>query len=68
MSASIGIQPATCARKRPYATKREAKTAIAAVLTHKGGRAMNAFRCEVCGAWHIGHRPAWSRGGTRGER
>lgn len=61
MSASVGISPATCARKRRYRTKREAKEAIAAVLTSKGGRAMNPFRCEHCGAWHIGHRPAWSR-------
>lgn len=58
MSASLGISPRTCAQKRAYRTKREAKAAIVSVLTSCGGRAMNAFRCEHCGAWHIGHRPS----------
>lgn len=61
MSASIGISPEACARKRSYRTKAEAKQAIVSTLTSSGGRAMNAFRCEHCGTWHIGHRPAWSR-------
>lgn len=62
MTASLGLSPETCARKRRYRTKREAKQAIVSTLTSAGGRAMNAFRCEHCGDWHIGHRPAWSRG------
>lgn len=56
MSANLGLSPRTCAQKRPYWTKREAKEAIVAVQTRAGGRALNAFRCR-CGAWHIGHRP-----------
>lgn len=58
MTASIGISPETCARKRQYVTKAEAKRAMAEVNARAGGRAMNAFRCEHCGTWHIGHRPA----------
>ena len=66
MSASFGVDPETCARKRRYPTKRGAKAAIVSVLTNNGGRQMHPYRCEHCGNWHIGHRPAWSRSTTRG--
>lgn len=68
MSASVGLSPKTCAQKRPYRTKREAKAAIVSVLTNSGGRAMNAFRCEHCRAWHIGHRPPPRRPSSGGDQ
>ena len=57
MSQNHGTTRATCERKRPYRSKREAKEAIAEVQARKGGGALNAYRCEHCARWHIGHRP-----------
>ena len=57
MSQNLGTHLSTCERKRPYGSKREAKVAIEQVQARKGGGALNAYRCEHCGRWHIGHRP-----------
>ena len=62
MSATIAVSVATCRRKRRYRTKKGAKKAILRTQAICGGAAMCAFRCPHCDGWHIGHRPAWSRG------
>lgn len=56
MSMNLGTKVETCRRKRAYRTKRRAKWALRQVQA-RGGGALNAYRCEHCGAWHVGHRP-----------
>ncbi|MEA1967095.1 MAG: hypothetical protein U9N77_02605, partial [Thermodesulfobacteriota bacterium] len=34
--------------------KKQAKK-IAVKMTKRKGEPFNAYRCEICGAWHIGH-------------
>jgi hypothetical protein len=31
-------------------------TARRAEITEQGVGVMNAYKCKVCGAWHVGHR------------
>lgn len=48
-----------CTGKRTY-TKTEAKRAINRM--HGPVRhGMGCYRCEHCGAWHIGHKPGTKR-------
>lgn len=45
--------------KRAFTSKREAKAALATVTRHGANRdrtPQQAYRCHVCGGWHLGHR------------
>jgi hypothetical protein len=44
--------PLTCQKKKAYQTKKEAK-AIAKIVRKK---ALEAYLCDCCGFWHIGHK------------
>lgn len=49
-------------RKQTFRTKAEAKRAIKKLVgtSHTGApvqRNMTAYRCGVCGSFHLGHRP-----------
>lgn len=44
-----------CAGKIPHRRSREAKDAAIHTMT-SGGRALMAYHCAWCGAWHCGHR------------
>lgn len=48
-----------CEGKKRYRTKREAKNA-ARHAERAIGRT-TAYRCPHCGAFHIGHEPAWKQ-------
>lgn len=45
----------TCAGKKPYGTRDEARSAAAALHRAKGWR-VSAYRCKACAKWHVGHR------------
>lgn len=43
-----------CANKLAYDTQKEAWTAAAvARFQHGGGTPLKAYRCKVCGLWHL---------------
>jgi hypothetical protein len=42
--------------KRPYESKADAKRIAGMTSTTFGGRPKMAYRCPVCGAWHVGER------------
>ena len=49
-------QRATCATKERYESEAEARS-IALMNTPRGrGAATSAYRCEVCGGWHLTSR------------
>jgi hypothetical protein len=42
--------------KRPYDSKAGAKRAAGMTSATFGGRPKMAYRCPVCGSWHVGER------------
>lgn len=49
--------------KNGYPTREEALAAMNALIANPGFRssrrkALNVYKCEVCGAYHLGHRKA----------
>ena len=62
MSSKRRIRRKECEGKRRYATQGEAHAAmLAAQKSATGGRYIDAYQCEHCGGWHIGHRPGSMR-------
>ena len=44
-----------CDRKKPYADKLEATREQALMEGSYPGEKYNAYQCQFCGKWHIGH-------------
>lgn len=57
----------SCHGKRQLGSKQEAKRVIKAMVSSKGGsrKVLNAYECEHCGFWHVGHKLGW-RGWLKG--
>ena len=45
----------TCARKIRYGHQETAERAVESMVERGAGR-MEAYTCEACAGWHIGHR------------
>jgi hypothetical protein len=45
----------TCRGKVPFGSKGAAKRAAKRATTRRGGRPLEAYRCDEHAAWHIGH-------------
>ncbi|MCH4083952.1 MAG: hypothetical protein DUD33_07825 [Coriobacteriaceae bacterium] len=45
-----------CARKRRYESKAEAKKAASHGASRKDAPQLYAYKCEICGGWHLTHR------------
>lgn len=54
-SACTRINDGRLVQKQRYRTSRIAKRAARRVQAEIGGRALKAYRCTRCEAWHIGH-------------
>lgn len=53
-------RPTHCPKQR-YTTRKRALNA-AAISTHRSGEKIDAYKCDLCRAWHIGHAtPSWLR-------
>lgn len=47
-----------CSRKVRHGSPEAARTALHKLNQAKGYQGpMNAYQCQFCGGWHIGHRP-----------
>lgn len=58
MSSKRAIRRRSCDGKIRHADQREALDHIAGLNRRKGFQgSMNAYRCDFCGGWHVGHRP-----------
>lgn len=51
---AYGSRQTSCAGKRQYARGREARKAARVTQSFGGGR-MEAYRCQWCDWWHVGH-------------
>lgn len=60
MSHVTARQVRACDGKARYPSKRNA-VGKAAVVERWQGRRMNAYRCSLCSAWHIGHTSSRTR-------
>lgn len=45
-----------CARKRRYETKADARKAAARGASRKDAPQLYAYKCDICGGWHLTHR------------
>ena len=62
MSSKRRLRRKECEGKRRFATQGEAHTAVqAAQKSATGGRYIDAYQCEHCAGWHIGHKPGSTR-------
>lgn len=51
-----------CDGKRRYRTKRGAQGVVLAIAKQDKDETIQAYKCEVCGYWHVVHRrKAWQR-------
>jgi hypothetical protein len=59
--------PVSCSRKIAFASKGRAKRILRAMKVQgelgqdPGWKALQIYRCDCCGNWHVGHDPAWLR-------
>ena len=49
------LREKACTSKNRYATRGEARTAIAECEAH-GARGLREYRCPYCGGWHLTHK------------
>jgi len=48
----------SCTDKVRYGHQRTAEAAVAE-MEHKGKHGLEAYACDHCGGWHIGHGMGW---------
>jgi len=57
-SAAPDDRARACADKVRYGHQHTAETVIVN-LEHKGSQGLEAYACDHCGGWHIGHGMGW---------
>ena len=62
MASKRRLRRKECEGKRRYPTQGDAFAAAkVARVRADGGQYIDAYQCEHCGGWHIGHRPGSMR-------
>lgn len=62
MSSKRAIRRRACNGKVRHASAQDAHAAMKHLHRDKGDQgAMNAYHCQFCGGYHIGHRPGVKR-------
>ena len=56
MASNFYHDSSTCSRKEPL-TEKEARAVARYARRNKNGLRVDAYRCRVCGHWHVGKRP-----------
>lgn len=56
MASKRAVRRRTCERKRHHATREDA---LLAKFHTTNGHELDAYRCQFCGLWVLGHRPGY---------